>query len=403
MTILYRTDGAWGAGKGANLVPAEVDENFYDVDQRIEYLQDNPPEAITPVAINISGGLFTMQMSDGSTLGPIVMTYPVPQWRGDWMPATPYAEMDFIIAPDNGFGAVMVSHTSAATFDWAAVDTVSGLPLYQKLVGAEGTTAALGDLTDVAITSPADADFFMYDAATSRWVNATAAEAAALLPNFEGDTGAGGTPGMVPAPAAGDAAADKFLGAGGAWITPTVVAVLPTAAAGEVLGNATASPAAAVPATLSAIIDRALGSAAGSMLYRDASLWTVQRPRYVLSCFAPGTPAASQLLLLHRLSKAVTIPANFGAYLGHASMARGTANATASTAIDVQKATSAAPGTFSSVGTITIAAGAMVGTFASAGGAAITFAQGDSIALVAPASPDATFADFACSLAGFET
>jgi hypothetical protein len=134
-----------------------------------------------------------------------------------------------------------------------------------------------------------------------------------------------------------------------------------------------------------------------------SGVWSAQRPRYIVSCLVPGVPAASQLLLLQRFSKGITIPANFGAYLGHASMARGTINATASTAIDVGKASNAVPGTWSSVGTITIAAGAMVATFASSGGTAITFAQGDSIRLVAPATPDATFADLAATLVGYET
>jgi hypothetical protein len=113
--------------------------------------------------------------------------------------------------------------------------------------------------------------------------------------------------------------------------------------------------------------------------------------------------AASQLVLLQRLSKGVTFPANFGAYLGHASEARGTVNATASVAIDVQRALSAAPGSFASVGTITIAAGSMVGSFTSAGGAAVAYAQGDTLGLVGPATPDATFANFAATLVGYET
>lgn len=39
------------------------------------------------------------------------------------------------------------------------------------------------------------------------------------LKAFVGDTGTGGAIGLVPAPAAGDAAANKVLGAGGAWVT----------------------------------------------------------------------------------------------------------------------------------------------------------------------------------------
>ena len=41
--------------------------------------------------------------------------------------------------------------------------------------------------------------------------------ATGLLSIMVGDTGAGGTKGLVPAPAAGDAAASKFLGADGGW------------------------------------------------------------------------------------------------------------------------------------------------------------------------------------------
>lgn len=42
----------------------------------------------------------------------------------------------------------------------------------------------------------------------------------ARLPVMVGDAGAGGTAGLVPAPSAGDAAAGKFLGAGGTWAFP---------------------------------------------------------------------------------------------------------------------------------------------------------------------------------------
>lgn len=49
----------------------------------------------------------------------------------------------------------------------------------------------------------------------------TGTQATALLTNFVGDSGSGGTKGLVPAPAAGDAAAGKFLKADGSWAAPT--------------------------------------------------------------------------------------------------------------------------------------------------------------------------------------
>jgi len=45
----------------------------------------------------------------------------------------------------------------------------------------------------------------------------TATEATAMLDEMVGDSGSGGTKGLVPAPAAGDAAASKFLKADGTW------------------------------------------------------------------------------------------------------------------------------------------------------------------------------------------
>lgn len=46
----------------------------------------------------------------------------------------------------------------------------------------------------------------------------TATQATALLNAMVGDSGAGGTKGLAPAPAPGDAAAGKVLGAGGGWV-----------------------------------------------------------------------------------------------------------------------------------------------------------------------------------------
>lgn len=48
----------------------------------------------------------------------------------------------------------------------------------------------------------------------------TGTQVAVIVDAFVGDSGAGGTKGQVPAPAAGDAGARKVLGAGGGWVTP---------------------------------------------------------------------------------------------------------------------------------------------------------------------------------------
>jgi len=161
MAIVYRTDGAWGAGKGSNLAPAEVDGNFYNIDQRVTYIEDNPVMPIEPISITITGYNFFMGLSNGETLGPVIMTMPVPEWRGEWTASTIYHDMDFITAPDGGFGAVMLGHTSAATFDWAAT-SAEGLPLYRQIVGSNAMTVALSDLIDVALSGLATGDMLVW-------------------------------------------------------------------------------------------------------------------------------------------------------------------------------------------------------------------------------------------------
>lgn len=125
-------------------------------------------------------------------------------------------------------------------------------------------------------------------------------------------------------------------------------------------------------------------------------------PKYVIGCFVPGVLLASQVLLLHQMSGGITIPADFGSYLGYATRARGQVAATASLTIDVQRATAAAPGVFTSVGTIAVAAGSLSATF-STSGVAVVYAAGDTLALVGPATPDTTFASFSATLVGRET
>lgn len=49
----------------------------------------------------------------------------------------------------------------------------------------------------------------------------TGAQATALLSNMVGDSGSGGTKGLVPAPSSGDAASGKFLKADGSWTAPS--------------------------------------------------------------------------------------------------------------------------------------------------------------------------------------
>jgi hypothetical protein len=142
------------------------------------------------------------------------------------------------------------------------------------------------------------------------------------------------------------------------------------------------------------------GTATYDQLVWNGSAWTVQRPKYVFGFNVPGVLALNTVFS-HVFSKAVTIPANFGAYLGHSTQVRGSANATSSPVVTVAKATAGSPLSYSTIGTITITAGGVVPVLATSGGAALNFAQGD-IARFTCTTGDTTFADLVATVVGFE-
>ena len=83
-------------------------------------------------------------------------------------------------------------------------------------------TAGLDDdaVTNAKLANMANGTFKVRrTAGTGDPEDATATQATAMLDALVGDSGSGGTKGLVPAPAAGDAAANKVLGAAGGWVT----------------------------------------------------------------------------------------------------------------------------------------------------------------------------------------
>ena len=89
-------------------------------------------------------------------------------------------------------------------------------------------------------------------AGTANAADLTAIQATALLKAMVGDSGNGGTKGLVPAPAPGDAAAGKYLTAGGVWTTPP-------AGMSQLTGDVTAGPGSGSQA--STIAPNAVGNA----------------------------------------------------------------------------------------------------------------------------------------------
>ncbi|MBV9154461.1 MAG: hypothetical protein JO204_22060 [Alphaproteobacteria bacterium] len=111
----------------------------------------------------------------------------------------------------------------------------------------------------------------------------------------------------------------------------------------------------------------------------------IQGPAYVSGSFS-GSPTASQIIERYIFASAVTFPAGLSGSYGTA----GTP-ATASATFTIAK--NGTP-----VGTMVFAAGASAASFAMGG--ATTFAAGDVLTIAAPATPDATLANLAWTLAG---
>lgn len=131
MTIVYVTNGGWGTGTGAPLAAAQVDGNFYDVDQRIVSLNADLAVGKRIDTVTYTETSMTFHFTDGTTQI-IPMPIATLAYVGAWINSTPYQRGHMIVA-DNGFYQVLQDHTtpaSPAPFDPNAVDG-SGNPLYQ--------------------------------------------------------------------------------------------------------------------------------------------------------------------------------------------------------------------------------------------------------------------------------
>jgi hypothetical protein len=133
MPIVYVTTGAWGTGTGAPNSAAQVDGNFYDVDQRIAGLVVDLAEGKRIDTVTYTSNSITFNYTDGSSQ---IITLPIATFTyvGDWTNETPYVPGHLFTA-GNGFYQVLENHTTPAwpaPFDPNATDeSTAANPLYQ--------------------------------------------------------------------------------------------------------------------------------------------------------------------------------------------------------------------------------------------------------------------------------
>jgi len=145
MTIIYRTTGAWGAGLGSNLSPAQVDNNFWEVVGRIVDLESGAVATVNQIqSITLTGTQLSITMEDYSVFGPFTVPTATFHWTGEWAPSVPYFELDLFFESGSGTYIVLLDHTSDLTFDPDFL--VGGEPAY-KLIMPDNM--AFLSLTDV--------------------------------------------------------------------------------------------------------------------------------------------------------------------------------------------------------------------------------------------------------------
>ena len=148
--------------------------------------------------------------------------------------------------------------------------------------------------------------------------------------------------------------------------------------------------------------------ASADHLVYDGAHWINTREPYIVGGFSGNSVfTASQVFLLHRFPVAVTFPANFGATSGpNAATSEGGTDtaATGSVTINIDQCPAASNptsgGSWTNIGTMSLSASGHTITFATALGGPQSFAAGDYMRWVAPASPDATLCNVAATLAG---
>lgn len=119
----YRTNDSakWGAGKGANLTPAEVDENFWDLDRRAAAIEASPPQPVGIDHVTVTDNSFTILLTDGSAQGPFALPAAKFNLVGEWQPNTLYVPNSFITEAGKTY-LILYPHTSDAFFDPGAND-----------------------------------------------------------------------------------------------------------------------------------------------------------------------------------------------------------------------------------------------------------------------------------------
>jgi len=117
--LLFRTDDLtkWGTGKGVNLLPSEVDDNFWTLLQKISQILASPVQPVQITGITFQSSSFRFYMSN-ATYYDVPFPPFVLQWRGEWTAGATYnGNVDVVSVTGQGIYWTLQTHVADATFD----------------------------------------------------------------------------------------------------------------------------------------------------------------------------------------------------------------------------------------------------------------------------------------------
>ncbi len=152
--MLFRTTGPWGPGSGADVSAAQVDANFYELQQAIAALAlgSAQPNSISNIT-SPTGTSLVITMSGGGSF-----TFPMPvaafRWRGAYA-QTAYVRNDLIAVAGEGVYLVVKDHSTALIPTFNPALLVTGQPAYQ-LLWAINVPAPIRSITTASFTPLVD-------------------------------------------------------------------------------------------------------------------------------------------------------------------------------------------------------------------------------------------------------
>lgn len=144
MSLHFITDDAerWGTGQNRPMTAAELDDTVWTLKALIDTASANGPVSVE--GVHLTGGTnLWLDLTDGSSIGPVILPVAQLTGRGAWESETVYL-VNEVVSVGNSAYVVKYDHTSGLIFSEGATDG-DGHIVYSKLITITETLPEGGD------------------------------------------------------------------------------------------------------------------------------------------------------------------------------------------------------------------------------------------------------------------